>query len=154
MKDKIVERCKKALLKQLHPMIYQENTYPVEAVSKATILSLDKLVESDIAQIYSVWEEVKTITEILWAECNKKSDLLDKAIFNDGVSVETINHIFAEAAIMIKSKLTRPTVTLTDEKIHDLYYRHFANVDPTSGAIKRAFMELMIELGYTKQSCH
>ena len=37
---------------------------------------------------------------------------------------------------------------LDDEKVHDLYYRYFANVDPTSGTIKRAFMGLMIELGF------
>ena len=40
-----IEECKKTLLKQLHPMIYRINTYPCEAVSKAVILSLDKLVK-------------------------------------------------------------------------------------------------------------
>lgn len=42
----VVEQCKRALLKQLHYVIYL-NGYPTEAVPKATILSLDKLVVNE-----------------------------------------------------------------------------------------------------------
>ena len=103
MKDKIVEICKKALLKQLHPMIYQANTYPVEAVSKATILSLDKLVESDIAHLYSAGEGVSD------------EEIEDMAYQNNwGLSEDfaiTFQEGFTDGAKWMRSKLTRPTVS-------------------------------------------
>lgn len=39
-----IEKCKQALLKQLHPMVYKINGYPIEAVPKADILALGALV--------------------------------------------------------------------------------------------------------------
>jgi len=44
--ERTIEKCKNALLKQLHYVMYPSNLYPIEAVPKATILSLDKLIKN------------------------------------------------------------------------------------------------------------
>ena len=105
MKDKIVEICKKALLKQLHPMIYQANTYPVEAVSKATILSLDKLVESDIAHLYSAGEEVSH--EPFNGFWIRLKEFISNVEVNDAMSEEEKGMILSVCDSSIKELLNR-----------------------------------------------
>lgn len=98
-----------AFLRFLH-----DNGYTDSDVYDERPTAVDQFMEEyseyfTIEQLESEGEKTKTITDILWVECNRKSDLLDKAIFNDGVSIETINQIFGEAAVKIKAKLTPPS---------------------------------------------
>jgi len=134
MKDKIVEICKKALLKQLHPMIYQANTYPVEAVSKATILSLDKLVESDIAHLYSAGEGVSD------------EEIEDMAYQNNwGLSEDfaiTFQEGFTDGAKWMRSKLTRPTVSEEVGDIGNIFDANSDNGYMTFAMFKSAIKEL------------
>jgi len=92
---------------------------------------LDKLKQSKLFKQPAGQGDEETITEILWAECNKKGDLIDKAIFNDGVSIETINNIFANAALLIKKKLSSPTPTDTNKRslIESILMRYETNDD-------------------------
>ena len=135
MKDKIVEICKKALLKQLHPMIYQANTYPVEAVSKATILSLDKLVESDIAHLYSAGEEVSDEdAELIKSWCALVEDAKDKGY--------TDLTIFDNQADVFINAITRPTVSEEVGDIGNIFDANSDNGYMTFAMFKSAIKEL------------
>ncbi len=52
--EKILEKVRDELLKQLHPMVHT-NGYPSEAVPKGTILEIPALLKKEIAALYEGW---------------------------------------------------------------------------------------------------
>ena len=58
---KIVEACKKVLIRQMHP-VRGQNGYPYEAVAKSTVLGLEHLVEMELKELSIPNNNIDTIT--------------------------------------------------------------------------------------------